>query len=160
MHTTKLTVQDFQTEGQTRKILAKVKKAWRVAKNSTNVPYANYTKDFIVRINKLMRTGRWELAIDWIIYLNDEHVTGSLKFRQIAYTTDQPFMWFLLCSTNLKDEEYWEGLFIAAYLEEDFYAIPVHWWNRAFNNETNAGKYDVVPEEEWLALLQSHPQHS
>lgn len=156
MHTTKLKVQDFQTEGQTRKILAKVKKGWRVAKNCTNVPYANTPRTLSL---ELMRAGQWDLAIDWVINLNDEHVTGSLKFRQIAYTTDQPFMWFLLYSTNLKDEEYWEGLFIAANLEEDFYAIPVPWWNRAFNNETNAGKYDVVPEEKWLALLQSHPQH-
>jgi len=160
MHTTKLTPQDFQTEVHTRNILAKVKKTWRVSKTNTNLPYADYTKDFIFRINKLMRAGRWDLAIDWIIDLNNDHVPGLLKFPQIADTTDQPFLWFLLYSTHLKDEEYWEGLYLAASLEEDYYAIPFSWWKRAFNNKTNAGKHKVIAEEEWLALLQSHPHYS
>ena len=67
MQTKTLTVQDFKTEEQTRKILAQVKKAWREARKNAKLPFADYTRDFIVRINRLMRMGKWELAIDWIL---------------------------------------------------------------------------------------------
>jgi hypothetical protein len=160
MQTKTLTVQDFKTEEQTRKILAQVKKAWREARKNAKLPFADYTRDFIVRINRLMRMGEWELAIDWILDLNDYHIPGTLQFPRIACSTDQPFLWFLVYSSELKDQDYWEGLFIAAYLEKDFYSIPLKWWKRAFNNETNAGKYDSISEEEWMSILQSHPEYN